>query len=71
MLLMYCFRTQPVCASQVHKIAFTKYPQEKSNWCWLASAECSGKHLLSSSKTQLGAILTVKGTSANVGGSIQ
>lgn len=38
-MLTYCFLVQPVYATTTYSIGdYKKFPQERSNWCWAASA---------------------------------
>ncbi len=69
----YCFSVQPVNATTItdtYKVEYTKYPQQQSNWCWVASAECSGKHLRYTDRTQTGAVTEIKGGVVNETGTI-
>ncbi len=69
----YCLCVMPVNASSYYSISFTKYPQQDPSWCWVATAECSGKHLRYTDRTQLGAateIKTKKGKDIYEGGTI-
>lgn len=70
-MLTYCFLVQPVYATTTYSIGnYKKFPQERSNWCWAASAQCSGYYLNPVPLTQTGAVLSVKGRVVNEGGTI-
>lgn len=47
-LLINAILMMNVSASTFYTIFFTGYMQEKSNWCWVASAETSAKYMLQS-----------------------
>lgn len=70
-MLTYCFLVQPVYATTTYSIGdYKKFPQERSNWCWAASAQCSGYYLNPVPLTQTGAVLSVKGRVIDEAGSI-
>lgn len=70
-MLTYCFFVQPVYATTTYSIGnYKKFPQERSNWCWAASAQCSGYYLNPVPLTQTGAVLSVKGRVVDEGGSV-
>ena len=70
-MLIYCFLVQPVYATTTYSIGdYKKFPQERSKWCWAASAQCSGYYLNPVPLTQTGAVLSVKGRVVNEGGSV-
>ena len=73
--VMYVYAINSVVAandSAIYKIdSFTGYLQEEDAWCWVACAETSGKHLVSSSRNQSSAVTFVKGSRVNEGGTIR
>ncbi|MBE6844521.1 MAG: hypothetical protein E7508_02230 [Ruminococcus sp.] len=73
LIFAYCFCIQSVLASTpqitTYRVNFTRYPQEKSLWCWVASAECSGKHIdPESEQTQSSVVEAIKGSIINTRG---
>jgi hypothetical protein len=60
-MFLYAVNSVIVSAQNVYEIySFTGYPQQYDTWCWVASAETSGKYLVNSSKTQSDAVKYVK-----------
>lgn len=51
-------------------ILITRQQQEKSNWCWAASAVMAGTYHTTAYKTQSGAVQFAKGTTEDVKGTI-
>lgn len=47
----------------------TRYQQEKSNWCWAATARMIGKYVANTSLSQTQIVTYVKGSAVNSGGS--
>lgn len=56
------------------KLSYNMVKQEKTNWCWAASAENSVRYEMSNPRTQKSAVNKLKGTSKNaypnVGGTL-
>ncbi len=71
-LLTYsiCINTVSNVSADSWSVSYTRYRQEKTNWCWAASAQSSAKHMVSSAKTQTDAVVFVKGSNVNEGGTI-
>jgi hypothetical protein len=70
-MFLYAVNSVMVSAQNVYEInSFTRFPQQMPNWCWVASAETSGKHLVYSTKTQSSAVDEIKGDIVDVGGDI-
>ena len=71
MMFTYAVNSVIASADNIYQInSFTGHCQEMSNWCWVASAETSGKYLVNSSKTQTNAVQYVKNNVVNEGGTI-
>lgn len=69
--VIFTYAINSVAFGEVYKInSFTGYPQEMSNWCWVACAETSGKHFGNNIRTQRNAVTFVKGSPVNEGGNI-
>ncbi len=59
---------QVEAAPSARTLSVTRYQQEKTNWCWAASAKMLGKYF-GSTKTQSQICQYVKGNTNNVGAS--
>lgn len=70
-MYVYAINSVVASASEIYKInSFTGYPQERSQWCWVASAETSAKHLVNNARTQSNTVTFVKGSPVNESGTI-
>lgn len=70
-LLTYSVCVNSVSASGSWSVSFTGFPQEKTKWCWVASAQCSGKHMVASNRTQTDAVIYVFGVDVNITGEME
>ncbi len=73
-ILLGSIFTMNVSALTVYQVYFTGYMQRNTNWCWVASAETSAKHMTSSQHDQYSTVYYLKGTNTNpypnVGGTV-
>lgn len=70
-MYVYAINSVVASASEIYKInSFTGYPQERTQWCWVASAETSAKHLVNNARTQSNTVTFVKGSPVNEGGTV-
>lgn len=74
---MFVICIQPSTSSPINAtatpvtISVTSVVQQKSNWCWAASAQMGGKAInQSSTRTQSQIVQTIKGGTDNVGGTL-
>ena len=74
MVLLGCFTTD-ISAVTGYRFIYDMVPQEKSNWCWAASAENAVRWEMKISRTQKDAVRKIKGTIfnqyPNEGGSLE
>ena len=59
----------PMATGYVRQLSVIRHKQEKSYWCWAASAQMVGHYITKSAKTQSAIVKNVKGSVVNDGAS--
>ena len=65
-LCIFLLLITPVSASAL-KLSVTSTQQEKSNWCWAATAQCIAKYINGWAPSQTSIVTYVKGSAVNQG----
>ncbi len=70
-MAVFCLAFNPVCVYGKYTFTTISEKQEKSYWCWVATARGIARGEAFVGKTQTDAVIAVKGENVNKGGTVQ